>query len=128
MRNYISLLVTEFQQNARIIYAEGSASAVIVDPGGEADRILREVSKLGLKVEEIWLTHSHIDFNCGGVKRIKEETGAKLLGHEGEKFMREGLLAIADMYGIPRGNFDNCPEPDRYLVGGDGARVCQHKF
>ena len=127
MRNYLSLLVTEFQQNARIIYAEGSSAAVIVDPGGEADRILREIKKLNLSVDQIWLTHSHID-HCGGVKKIKEETGAELLGHEGEKFMREGLLAIADMYGISRTNFDNCPEPDTYLAGGEVLEFANTSF
>ncbi|MCB0318393.1 MAG: MBL fold metallo-hydrolase [Bdellovibrionales bacterium] len=118
MREYITLVVTEFQQNARIVFSEADKSAVVIDPGGDVPRILREIKSRNLNVEQIWLTHSHID-HCGGVNKLKLETGAKLFGHQEESFMREGLLSIADMYGLSRQDYENCPEPDVYISGGE---------
>ncbi|MBP9035642.1 MAG: MBL fold metallo-hydrolase, partial [Pseudomonadales bacterium] len=53
--------VTPFQQNCSILWCERTMKAAVVDPGGDIDRILAAVAKLGVTVEKILITHGHID-------------------------------------------------------------------
>jgi glyoxylase-like metal-dependent hydrolase (beta-lactamase superfamily II) len=50
---YQIIPVTPFQQNCSVIWCEKTLKAAVVDPGGNIDRILAEVAKLGLSVEQI---------------------------------------------------------------------------
>ena len=64
--------VTEFQQNCSIVYDDQSLIAVVVDPGGEVEKIAAAVDELGVKVEAIWLTHGHLD-HAGGAEAAKKQ-------------------------------------------------------
>ena len=108
--------VTSLRQNCRIL-SDDAGNAVVVDPGGDSERILGELSQSGLTCSQIWLTHSHFD-HVGGVARVREKTGAQLLGHSSEDGMRRKVLEIAAMYGLGE-EFEPCPETDRLLTGGD---------
>lgn len=122
-----TLVVTPFQQNARIVHPVGSCEAVIVDPGGEADLILRELEKFGLSLSAVWLTHSHLD-HCGGVAAILERYPVPLFGHRVEAEMRAHVVDICEMYGLPPGDMQNCPEPDQYLEEGQRISVGTEQF
>src|SRR5262249_10897677 len=113
----LTVTVTPFAQNCRILFDERAREALVIDPGGDADRILDEVSKRGLSIKEIWLTHSHLD-HCGAVRAINKPSGAPLTAHPAEQMMRAHVTDIAAMYGAPDG-FENCPEPDRTVKGGE---------
>ncbi len=68
--------VGPLQENCYIVRRPGSDTAVIVDPGDEADRILEALSELGITtVEAILLTHTHFD-HVGAVKAVHDGTGA----------------------------------------------------
>jgi hydroxyacylglutathione hydrolase len=62
-------------ENCFLFRPEGSDRALIVDPGDEADRILKPVEELGLKVEAILVTHCHFD-HIGAVAPVAKATGA----------------------------------------------------
>lgn len=113
-----TVVVTPFYQNARIVAADGCKNCIVVDPGGDTPKILAELKKQDLTCTEIWLTHSHLD-HCGGVQELMDKTGASLLAHPAEAYMRGHVLEIAQMYGIPSGMFANCPEPKRQVLGGE---------
>jgi hydroxyacylglutathione hydrolase len=50
------------QENCYVVRPDGGSRAVIVDPGDEADRILKALDALGIEtVEAILLTHTHFD-------------------------------------------------------------------
>src|SRR5882724_8688304 len=53
--------VTLFDQNCTIIWHEPSKKAVVIDPGGDVDKIQAAIKQTGVTVEKIWLTHGHID-------------------------------------------------------------------
>jgi glyoxylase-like metal-dependent hydrolase (beta-lactamase superfamily II) len=118
MLDIITIPVTDFQQNCRILADTASRHAVVVDPGGDTPTILNELSKRNLTCKEIWLTHSHLD-HCGGVAPLIRVTGAPLSGHPIETMMRSSVVKITQMYGLPSGSLENCPEPDRMLSGGE---------
>ncbi len=58
--NVKTLTVGAFEENCLIVWND-PAKALVVDPGDEAKRILETLSKLGLTLSAILLTHGHID-------------------------------------------------------------------
>lgn len=118
MINIETVPVTAYQQNCRILSVNEGTAAVVIDPGGDSDLILRKLAARSLKCTEIWLTHSHLD-HCGGVMLLKEATGAKLYGHRIEQEMRSRVEEIGRAYGLSTEQMTNCPEPDHYLEGGE---------
>ena len=53
--------VTPLQQNCAILWDDATKQAAAVDPGGDVDRILEAIEKLGVQAVKILLTHGHID-------------------------------------------------------------------
>lgn len=59
----------------------------VIDPGRhgkEAEKVLEEADRDGVRIKYIISTHSHYD-HIGGINDIAEQTGAELLVHEDEK-------------------------------------------
>lgn len=120
-----TIQVTEFMQNARVVWDSDSLEGVIVDPGGEPEKILDFVRREKIKVKEVWLTHSHLD-HCGGVAPLLKELLCPLVAHPDEAMMRQGVQAIAAMYGLPVEQWHICPEPSVVVTGGEVLSVGAH--
>jgi hydroxyacylglutathione hydrolase len=71
-------------ENAYIFGREGSPSALMIDPGEEAPKLLGALDALGLELEGILLTHTHFD-HIGAVAEIARATGADVWVPELEK-------------------------------------------
>lgn len=70
------LTVGQVAENTYIFRREESDTALIIDPGEEAERILATLEQLGIeKLEAILLTHTHFD-HIGAVAPIAKATGA----------------------------------------------------
>ncbi|MAH81119.1 MAG: hypothetical protein CMP39_05535, partial [Rickettsiales bacterium] len=62
-------IVSEFQQNARVVIDDTSQKVMIIDPGAEVEKLL-ELSDPSINtIESIYLTHCHID-HCGGTAEL----------------------------------------------------------
>jgi len=62
--------------NCYVVRASEEASeAVVIDPGGDAAKLGRELERLGVTCVAILITHGHWD-HLGGVADLAEETGA----------------------------------------------------
>ena len=66
--------------NCYIIEDENTKELMVVDPGGEAQKIIELVDILGGQLKYIYLTHCHGD-HIGAVKELKEQKGGKILIH-----------------------------------------------
>lgn len=120
MLKFETVLVTPFMQNCRVIWATEGGPALVVDPGGDVEKIFRFLETNRLNCTQIWLTHSHLD-HCGGVADLIEQCGTKpqLIGHPIEKAMRQTVGQISEFYGLPSGYLKECPEPSQYVEGGE---------
>ncbi|MCL0101751.1 MBL fold metallo-hydrolase [Dehalococcoidia bacterium] len=112
--------VTSFVENVYIISDEDSKEGAIVDPGGEADRIIKTVEELGLTIKYILNTHGHVD-HVGGVSRVQEATGAQFGIHHNDVEMSQRPPAgyVANL--VP--DFVQPPPPDLELKDGDEFMV-----
>jgi len=110
-----TLVVGPIQSNCYIIGCERTREAAVIDPGGDADRILITLAKDKLRCVYIINTHGHFDHSADN-KRLKEVTGAQLLIHHADAPMILHQSTNGGMWGI---HVDNSPPPDRYLKEGD---------
>ena len=114
------LPVTAFEQNCTLLSCEKTAQAALVDPGGDLETLLAEVSKQGLTLEKILLTHAHID-HAGGAGQLATEHGLSIEGpHPGDQFWIDGLQQQSEMFGFPPAQTFT---PDRWLAQGDQVIV-----
>jgi hydroxyacylglutathione hydrolase len=112
--------VTPFEQNCTLLFDETSKRGVVVDPGGDLERIEDAIKQIGMTVEGIWLTHGHLD-HAGAADALKAKLGVKITGpHLADKFLLDGIEKQATAYGIA--GLKNAT-PDRWLVEGDTAEV-----
>jgi hydroxyacylglutathione hydrolase len=108
------LTVGPIQENAYIVSAAGSARAVIVDPGDEAERLLAAARELGVEIEAILLTHCHFD-HIGAVAEVARATGAPVYCPEIER----AVLADIPSWTPPGfGPFESY-EADETVAGGE---------
>jgi hydroxyacylglutathione hydrolase len=70
-----SFTVGPVAENCYLLRHDDSDRALIVDPGDEAERILRPVQELGLTIDAILITHCHFD-HIGAVAPVARETAA----------------------------------------------------
>jgi glyoxylase-like metal-dependent hydrolase (beta-lactamase superfamily II) len=107
--------------NCSIIGDPLTKQAIVVDPGGAHERILREVAELGLSVSHILHTHAHFDhFLASGA--MKQATGATLCLHQDDLELWKNLEAQCRMFGVP---YVPVPMPDYWLTDEEKLPVGQ---
>lgn len=75
--------------------------AAIIDPGGDLSILEDACKQLGVTLEQIWITHAHID-HAGGTANLAEKLGLPIIGpHEGDQFWIDGLAQAAASYHFP---------------------------
>ena len=75
-----TLTVGDMGTNAYLV-AGDDKTAAIIDPGGDGDRLLREVSRHALTVKAILLTHTHED-HIAALEQVRRATGAPIYVHQ----------------------------------------------
>ncbi len=64
-----------------LVACEETKKGLLIDPGGDEEKILALCKQEGVTVEYIVNTHGHPDHVCAN-RAIKEKTGAKIVMHE----------------------------------------------
>ena len=98
-----------------IVSCEATKKAVIIDPGGNEDRILSTCRADDLQVEYLIATHGHPDHVCANGP-LKEATGAAIVMHraDAEFFGRADIRGFFSQLGLPES-----PPPDILVEDGD---------
>jgi len=113
------LVVGPFASNCYIVGSESNKEGMIIDPGAEAEAILKKVNDSGLDIKYIVLTHGHID-HVSALKEVKEATGAKIAIHADDARSLREYSFVAEQFGLA---FQVPPSADRLLKDGDSIDI-----
>lgn len=118
--DYHIIPVTAFAQNCSLIWCAATNQAAIVDPGGDAEKIIRAVAEKGVQVSQILLTHGHLD-HVGAAAELAAHYGVQIIGpHKRDAFWLDALPVQSQMFGLAE-----CAPvtPDSWLEEGDSVQV-----
>lgn len=118
--------VGPLQCNCSILGDEDQGTAVVIDPGGDAERITSRLQELGLKVTHIVHTHAHLD-HIGASAPVKHTCGGEAWLHKGDEWLWENLDTQSRMIG----GMMPTPEQvvlDKWMDEGDHIEVAGHKL
>lgn len=109
------LTVGMMQVCCYLVCCEKTGEAVVIDPGGDEDRILDLCRRRKATVRYIIATHGHPDHVCGNA-RLREETGAPIVMHRDDAvfFWQPEVIDYFSILGLPQS-----PRPDRLVDDGD---------
>ena len=87
-----------FECNCTVLACGDTKDAVVIDPGGEVERIAEIVKQYDLTVKSIIHTHAHLDhIYC--TRDVSEAHGGEVCLHKGDAFLYDGFAMQASMFG-----------------------------
>ncbi|MES2937233.1 MAG: MBL fold metallo-hydrolase [Pseudomonadota bacterium] len=123
MLRYQTIPVTAFQQNCSIVWDDDSRRAAIIDPGGDPEILVDAAKRLGVTLEQIWLTHAHID-HASATAALAERFKLPITGpHPADQFWIDMLPQQGQMFGIAGARTFT---PDRWLQDKDTVELAGH--
>ncbi len=93
------LPVGPLQCNCSVIGDEATREAMVIDPGDDIENVLSLIEKHSLKVEQIVITHAHID-HVGGAMKLRAATGAPILLNQNDYALLKMLDVQAAWIGM----------------------------
>jgi hydroxyacylglutathione hydrolase len=119
----LQLPVGSIQTNCYLVADPATRDAVVIDPGGEAPRLLAALAERQWQARAVLLTHAHFD-HLGAVAEVVAATGAPFGLHPLElPLMRQRGGALLFGLDIPP-----CPEPDWLLTPGQPVMAGSLRF
>ena len=86
--------------NCSILADETSRRATVIDPGANIEKILAVLKQHRLTVEQIIITHAHID-HVGGAVQLKRATGAPIYMNQNDLPLLKMMDMQAGWLGVP---------------------------
>lgn len=74
------LVVGALDTNCYLIYSENTKNGAIIDPAGDADKLIEKIKTLDINIKYIILTHAHID-HILALDKVCEYTNAPVVIH-----------------------------------------------
>ena len=95
-----TLPVGPLQCNCSLLVDEETRRAIVIDPGGDFEKIRARIEKAGAEVAAIVHTHTHID-HVGATAPLQRWTRAPASIHEADRPLYELLPIQAQMIAVP---------------------------
>lgn len=105
------IVVGPLQCNCSILSCEKTLEAVIIDPGDEAQKIVKYVQAQNLKVKYVIHTHAHFD-HFAGTAGVKAAIDATLCLHKADELLYQNLPMQGQMFGM---HFDPAPPIEKFI-------------
>ena len=114
------LVVGPLAANAYLVWTEGSPACAILDPGGDAPRLIEAVETRALEPAWVLLTHMHVDHFAAAGEVLERFGGARLGASAAEGDWGERpTLNLSYFLGASL----TCRAPDRALAPGDTLEI-----
>jgi len=113
-----TLVVGDLRTNCYLIYDPEAACGLVVDPGGEAERIVGRIDGLGIVAEFVVLTHFHFD-HVLAAQAVADRVGAPIAIHRADALLLKEPPALFRQFAPGPSNL----QADRLLEEGDLFRV-----
>jgi len=113
------IIVGDLQTNCYIYGSSTYKEVIVIDPGGDVERILAVLYRLTARVRSIVNTHGHVDHIVAN-RALKKRTGAEILIHRADgEMLIDARKNFSSMLAVPV----TSPPADRLLEGGDVIQV-----
>ena len=123
--------VTPFQQNCAILWDDDSKAGMVIDPGGDVDRILAAIEQTGANDREdradAWTSGSRRRRGRLCAMRCRPGPAARCRSRgliSRDEFLLDGIADQAAAYGFEARNVT----PDRWLTEGESLTLGPHRF
>jgi glyoxylase-like metal-dependent hydrolase (beta-lactamase superfamily II) len=117
-------VVGPFAENTYLVGCSESGEAILVDPGGEAERVLAMREPGGMRLTGIFLTHGHVD-HAAGVAELQRRLELPCSVHEADRSWIDALPKQMEMFGFDEGTGEP-PRITSHHADGDAVRVGEH--
>jgi hydroxyacylglutathione hydrolase len=94
-----SQAVGPFFKNGFVVGCEDTHEAVLIDPGDEVQSLLAFAERQSLAIQQILLTHAHVD-HVTGVATAKRALGVPVYLHRDDLFIYERAVETGAMFGL----------------------------
>jgi len=118
------LTVGLLQVNCYVVWDRDTREALVIDPGGDADKIVELLRHYDLNLKRIVNSHSHFD-HVDAVRPLQEETNAPFYIHRDGRELLASAQIRAAQFGL---RVDDPPEPDGFVEEGEEFRIGQTQF
>ena len=110
-------VVGDVSTNCYLVYDEKTLEGAIVDPGDNADRLIREIESANIKLKYILLTHAHFD-HILAVGAIKRATGAQVVVSRKDEYLFDANSSLSPFgaYGRQLMNRFDFPGADIWMT------------
>lgn len=117
--------VTPFAQNCTLLWDDDSKDAVLIDAGGEVERLKQAIATRGLNLKALWLTHGHLD-HAGAVGALASYYKLPVIGpHKEDEFWLQMLEQQAQMFGFA---VPQAVDVTQWLEGNETLHLGRYSF
>lgn len=118
-----TLSVAPIGTNCYILACDKTGDAIVIDPGGEPERILKLIDEQRYTLKYIINTHAHFD-HVGGVQEIQHDKGVPFLLHPDDEIFLEPTVFAESLrnfgiFGIDPPKVDEPIDPTKTYRFGD---------
>ena len=116
----VPIVSAPFEENTYLAYFDGRADCLVIDPGLEPHKIIRELARLKLVPAAILLTHGHSD-HIGGNAALKSEwpNCPIVIGRGDEPKLSDPQQNLSAPFGFEI----TSPPADRLITEGDALEL-----
>lgn len=114
--NFLRIVSMPFDENTYLVYREGVAACVVVDPGLEPEKIVEALEERKLEVAAILNTHGHSDHIAGNgeIKRLWPNAPL-VIGRDDAEKLTDPTLNLSAPFGLALVS----PKEDAVVQGGE---------
>jgi len=109
--------------NAYILYDSDEGVGIVIDAGGDGDKIVALVKGLDVRIGYLIGTHAHFD-HVLAAKQVRDALGCEFLIHKDDAWLLELAAESAKKY--IGGDVPEIADPDGYLYDGCTLKLGKH--